>query len=77
MIGVETQKEAVRVGAPAWADLVVSLMVVSALASLGVGYGVSTAPEHGWPWIAAGALVGMAWIAGAMALSLLARIATR
>ena len=77
MMEAEQTTSAVRVGAPAWADMVVVLMVVAALGSVGVGYGVSTAPEHGWPWVAAGVLAAVAWLAGAMIVSLLARIAAR
>lgn len=73
----EQQQEAVRVGAAAWAEMVVAFMVVAAVASVGVGIGVANAPEHGWPWVAAGLFAAIGWLASATALNLLARMATR
>jgi hypothetical protein len=63
----------------------VVLMLVTSAGSVGVGIGVAAgvgigvalAPEHGWPWLAAGALVAVAWVAGAVALLLLRAIAAR
>lgn len=72
----EQQQTAVRVGVAAWAELVVAFMVVAAVTSVGVGIGVANAPEHGWPWIAAGFFAAIGWLAGATALNLLVRIAT-
>ena len=57
-----------------WDDLVVIVMVLAGIATVGVRVGVASAPQHGWPWIAAGILAGVAWVVAAFALHQVCRL---